>query len=307
MSAEGRLSRPASLVVTLVFLGCSSTPSPLTPNMLGTIGAPGHGVLLAGVELPSRGAGYRWLSESGEHYGVPRLVDAVETVAWAVEHQRPGGAPLMVGDLSKRSGGQIARHRSHRTGRDVDLLFFAETPEGNSIPSPGFVKYGADGLAFIPQESGGPRFVRLDLPREWLLIKALMTTPAANVQWLFISAPLEGLITEYARARGEDPEIIWRAENVMLQPKDSLPHDDHLHLRTACTPEEALVGCEGGGPYWPWLPPLPMTAPIESDDELILALLEPIEAAPRSSKIAPFVTLPPRDEGARGLSPRQGD
>ena len=27
----------------------------------------------------------------------------------------------------------------------------------------------------------------------------------------------------------------------------ALPHDDHLHLRTACSPDEALAGCEGGG------------------------------------------------------------
>ena len=33
-----------------------------------------------------------------------------------------------------------------------------------------------------------------------------------------------------------------------LQPGDSLPHDDHFHLRVACSPEEAQAGCSGGGP-----------------------------------------------------------
>ena len=91
----------------------------------------------------------------------------------------------------------------------------------------------------------------------------------------------------------------------MLQPADSLPHDDHLHLRTACTPEEALVGCEGGGPYWPWLPPLPRLAPPESDDSLAIALFSPIEIESQNGKDAPFVKLPPSDEGARGLVPRE--
>ena len=211
----------------------------------------------------------------------------------------------MIGDLSKRLGGQIAGHRSHRTGRDVDLLFYAETPGGESVTSPGFVKFGPDGLAVFPSDRGGTRFIRLDVAREWLLVKALMLSPLANVQWLFISAPLEALLTEYARARGEDAELIWHAETVMLQPGDSLPHDDHLHLRTACTPEEAMYGCEGGGPYWPWLPALPTVAPPESDDSLLMALLSPIEIEPSKSKTAtPFVKLPSSDEGTRGLAPR---
>lgn len=300
---SGHLRSWLPLAVAVVCCGCSHTPSPLTPNVLGTVGAPGRGVLSAGVELPMSGPGYQWLKPEGHHYGVPRFVEAVEGAAAEVDRQRPGGAPLMVGDLSKRLGGQISGHASHRTGRDADLLFYIETPSGEPVANSGFYKFGPDGLAYIAPDHGGPRYVRLDVEREWLLVKALMTSPLANVQWMFISAPLEALLTEYARARGESTELIWRAETVMLQPGDSLPHDDHLHLRTACTPEEALVGCEGGGPYWPWLPALPTKAPPESDDSLAVALLSPIEVESQSAKGAPFVRLPPADEGARGLGP----
>jgi len=245
------------------------------------------------IELPTTGPGFRWLRPLGHHYGVPRLVNAVARAAAEVDEQRPGGAPLMVGDLSKRFGGQIAGHRTHRTGRDVDLLFYAETPAGEPVKNPGFFKFGADGLALVPPEAGGPKFVRLDVPREWLLIKTLLSIPEANVQWMFISAPLEALITEYARARGEDFDLVWHAETVMLQPADSLPHDDHLHLRTACTPDEAVVGCEGGGPYWPWLPPLPSTPTPESDEALAIALLAPMEPdAPNP----PAASLPVRGD-----------
>jgi len=250
------------------------------------------------------GPGFQWLNPMGHHYGIPRLVHAVVTAAAEVERQRPGGAPLMVGDLSRHTGGRIPRHHSHRSGRDVDLLFYAETPAGEPVTSPGFFKFGPDGLAAVPSERGGPTFVRFDVAREWLLIRALMTAPHANVQWMFISSALEAMLTEYARARGEDPELIWHTETVMLQPVDSLPHDDHLHLRTACLPDEAVFGCEGGGPYWPWLPPLPMSAPAESDETLATALLQPIEVEPHptNAKTAPFVKLPSSNEGTRGLS-----
>ena len=126
---------------------------------------------------------------------------------------------------------------------------------------------GADGLGRIPELGG---FVRLDVPRQWELIKALLTSPHIEVQWLFASGVVEALVIEYALSRGDDPEIIWRAENVMLEPADSLPHDDHLHLRIACSLEEAQAGCSGGGPYWEWLPAVPQ-API--DDPSLLQLI----------------------------------
>ena len=183
----------------------------------------------------------------------------------------------MVGDLSARHGGRLPGHNSHRTGRDVDLLFYTQTLAGEPIPSPGFIKFGADGLGFVPAERGGPKYVRFDVAREWLLIKALLTSEDANIQWLFISSPLEALVIEHARATGEKDDLVWHAENVLLQPSDSLPHDDHIHARTACLPWESVEGCEGGGPYWPWLPTLPSGALQESDESLLSALLGPFE------------------------------
>jgi penicillin-insensitive murein DD-endopeptidase len=289
---------PTACSMLALGLGCSRAPSPLSPCLLGPmIGAPAHGVLVEGRELPASGPGFRWLNPMGHHYGVPRLVRAIESAAAAVQADRPGGAPLVVGDLSARAGGHLSGHRSHRTGRDADLLFFVETPSGEPVENPGFLHFDADGLALVPSELGGPRYVRIDLPREWSLIKALMGSRDANVQWLFVSTPVEGLLTEYARARGEDVALLWHAESVMQQPGDSLPHDDHLHLRTACLPEEAIGGCEGGGPYWSWLPELPRSPPEESDESLLLALFAPMERAIPASTI----TLPSRDEAVRGI------
>jgi len=297
-------TRRAFASLTIALSSCSYTPSPLTPHWLGSVGTPTHGTLSAGTELPMSGPGYRWLNPMGHHFGVPRLVEAIASAAAEVERQRPGGAPLMIGDLSRRTGGRIPRHASHRSGRDVDLLFYAETASGEPLTTPGFFKFGPDGLALVPNQRGGGRYIRLDLAREWLLIKALLSAPQANVQWMFVSLPVEALLTDYARARGEDAEVVWHAETVMLQPRDSLPHDDHLHLRTACTPDEAVVGCEGGGPYWSWLPPLPTAPPPETDDALAVALLSPIEPGARNAKTSPFINVPSSDETERALSPQ---
>src|SRR5436309_2893304 len=122
-------SRCATFLATaLLSAACSRSPSPLTPNVIGTsIGAPSRGVLIGGVQLPASGPGYRWLSPAGHHYGLARLVRAIEGAAAEVARRSPGGRPLLVGDLSARAGGQLSGHASHRTGRDADLLFYAET------------------------------------------------------------------------------------------------------------------------------------------------------------------------------------
>ncbi len=257
--------RVALTVLAAAFCtACFGTPTPLAPGVSGSVGAPHHGVLTVAAELPKAGDGFvRYRPNGPNNWGNPRLVHLIETAAKHVHDVSPG-PPLVVGDLSGHDGGKIERHESHRTGRDVDLPWFVTTAEGVAVQTPGFVNIGADGLAKVDGSDG---YLRLDVPREWLLVKTLLTSPDAEVQWMFCSTDVEGLLIDYARARGEPPELVWHAETVLIQPEDSLPHDDHIHLRLACTPEEAVLGCEGGGPRWDWLPPLPASA--ADDDEAI--------------------------------------
>jgi len=242
------------LVLALGAAGCVGTPTPLAPHIDGSVGVPHAGVLRGAEELPVRGPGFaRYRPKGLNHWGNPRLVRAIKSAAAEVKEAMPGGAPLVVGDISARHGGKIPGHRSHRTGRDVDLLFYVTTPSGAPVPSPGFAKLSSDGLAQVKDE----HFVRLDVERNWLLVRALISSPEARVQWLFASRNVEALLIDYARARGEPLELIWRAETLLLEPGDSSPHDDHFHVRIACSPEEAAAGCEGGGPRWEWLDPSP--------------------------------------------------
>lgn len=230
------------------------TPSPLAPGLSGSVGVPHNGVLTASAELPVSGPGFvRFRPRSPVYHGVPRLVAAIEHAARVVSEEMPGGAPLVVGDLSDESGGRIPRHNSHRTGRDVDLLFFVTTPRGVPITNPGFFALDADGFVRFPDGSYG----LIDLPRQWLLVRTLLTNSELDVQFLFMSRELEARIVDYALAKEDDWDLVWHAETVMLQPVDSLPHNDHMHVRVACQATESVAGCSGGGPRWPWLEPLP--------------------------------------------------
>ncbi len=256
------------LLLLMGTIGCVGTPSPLTPDVRGSVGLPHFGVLTDGIQLPKRTHTFRLFRDAAPNWGTPRLIGTIEHAAATVHRLRPG-APLLVGDISAKHGGFRTGHKSHRSGRDVDLLLYCTTPDGRSIPSPGFVAFGPDGLA----ETEKHTFVRFDTERNWQFVKALVTSPKADVMWIFLARPLEALLIEHARARGESDEMLWRAENVMLQPADSAPHDDHFHLRIACTQDELVHGCDVHGPAWPWLPNPPMLGSV-SDEELLSALLE---------------------------------
>ena len=235
------------------------TPTPLAPGVAGSVGAPHRGVLTGAVELPKEGTGLvRYRKFGTSHWGNPRLVAALERAAKVVDAKMPGGAPLVIGDLSAEFGGKIPRHQSHRTGRDVDLTWFVTTPAGAPVQNPGFVAVGPDALARLEGEES---YVRLDLPRQWLLVRSLLTSTDVQVEWMFCSREVEALLIDYARALREPYDLVYRAETVLMQPTDSLAHDDHIHMRIACTPDEAVLGCEGGGPRWEWLSPLPELPP----------------------------------------------
>lgn len=263
----------AWLAVLLPFaFACGHTPSPLSPLRAGSVGSPSRGVLTASTELPARGPGYTWLRQDDHHHGLPRFVAAIERAADAVARERPGGA-LRVGDLSTRTGGQLLPHLSHRSGRDADLLFYLTTLDGAPVESPGFLRVGNDGLAW---DEHGKRFLRFDVEREWLLVRALLEDPEARIQWVFAHENIEALLVEHALARGERPELVARAMDVMLRPRPGGLHDDHIHIRTACAPDEITAGCEPTGPVRPWIAALDRAAPPTSDPELLEAILAPI-------------------------------
>jgi penicillin-insensitive murein endopeptidase len=257
--------------------GCARAPSPLAPHWAGSIGLPHRGVLTKASELPTQGAGYRLLSPANErHFGTPRFVTAIQRAAAKVDRERPGST-LTIGDLSAKHGGKISSHASHRSGRDADLLLYMTTLEGAPVTSTGFVHVGTDGLAFDETEK---RFLRFDVEREWLLVKALVEDPEARVQWLFASRPVEAMLIEWARARGEPGDTIVRAMDMLLQPgAPAQNHDDHVHVRIACDRAEIAAGCEENGPIRPWLAAADAApfAELPTTKELVESLVLPID------------------------------
>ena len=268
------LKGPSLLAIALFSAACARFPSPLFPVLAGSIGLPHHGCLTGATELPLAGPGFRFLRDNDRHYGIARFAAALERAAAAVAEERPG-AILVFGDLSTARGGQLLPHLSHRTGRDADILLYATTLDGAPVESPGFIHFGPDGLAW---DDAHRRFLRFDVEREWILVKSLLEDPEARVQWIFSNHAIEALLIEWAQARGEPAELVWRAAEILYEPRPGGAHDDHVHVRSACSDDDVVHGCEPSGPTRPWLAPAPRPGDVAPVDALARELLSPLVA-----------------------------
>jgi penicillin-insensitive murein endopeptidase len=187
-----------------------------------------RGRLVDSRRLPERGKGWRipetWLKR-GLSFGTPALVDLIAKVARRVRAERPGST-LYVADLSFPRGGRSAWHRTHREGRDVDLLFYAIDRRGRQAPPPEqMIPFDADGLS----PDGELAF---DLERNWSLIRALVQDK--RVDKIFVAPWVETLILGWAQAHERSDTLVARAAQVLSTPGAVEPHDDHFHVRVAC-------------------------------------------------------------------------
>lgn len=228
---------------------CSCLSEPLPVGQTISVGTADRGYLHAPVRLADRGDGYQRLRPGdGARFGTPTLVGAIERAAREVAHAFPGGQPLRVGDLSTPHGGWQSRHRTHRTGRDADLLFFARDVGGLAVSGGGWLRFDGLGLATMYD-----RVFRFDEARNWHLVRTLITDEQARVKWIFCSNELKARLLRYAARYERSPEALARAAWVLHQPSHGDPHDDHFHLRVGCGPSEQRLGCIEQAPYWPWL------------------------------------------------------
>jgi penicillin-insensitive murein endopeptidase len=228
----------------------------LTDGSSVSMGRADRGVLRGGRALPLAGPGFvvppEWAGR-GTQYGTDELVGAIERAAARVSDEHPG-ALLGVGDLSRRGGGDMSFHRSHESGRDADLLFYSVDDEGEPLAPPDAMpRYRGRHLrAHEPYEDRGnwksPTGRRLDLERTWALVRALLSDPSIDVEYLFVSEKIEDKLIDWAKEQGEEEALVKRAQVALRQPAGLPPHDDHLHLRIRCPSGDRFQGCVDEGP-----------------------------------------------------------
>ncbi len=210
-----------------------------------SVGKPSRGRIIDGVRLPDQGEGFFtrevWRTR-GQRYGTDELVDLLTAVSRRLLPQT-NGVRLVVADLSGRGGGAARLwHRSHQSGRDVDLLYFVRDKDGKPVEPDGMQVFSPAGIA---RDGSG---MNVDVPRTWALVKELVTASEAHVQYIFIYEPIAAKLLEFAVQSGEPEATIARARRTLKQPGDSAPHHDHMHVRVYCSAADRAYGCVDIGP-----------------------------------------------------------
>lgn len=245
----GRLAvSAAASVAALVALPAASAGDPA--GAVGSIscGSVNRGALASGRAIADEGPGFvtpePWRVR-GLRYGTDEMVGLIERTARAVVKRHPGAA-LAVADLSAEGGGPVARHRSHQSGRDVDLVYYAIDRAGDPMPPDGHMPlFGVDGRATSadspePVAHIAERF--FDLARNWALVQALATDPDVRVDRIFVSRRVRDWLLAYAVAAGAPEPVRLRVRSVLSVPVKVEGHDDHMHVRIGCSADDAAAG-----------------------------------------------------------------
>jgi penicillin-insensitive murein DD-endopeptidase len=218
-----------------------------------SIGSPTNGHLAGGVPLPLTGTGFRHNDRRSRdaRYGTVEAVTAIVQAAAVVARELPG-SELLVNDLGLPRGGPISHHGSHRAGRDADILFYLLDDAGAPLASVG-APIDPDGIGFDYKDLSDPSDdvrVHFDAARTWRFVQALLEQPDSEVQRIFVVEHLRTRLLAEAERSHAPAQLLARFADLSCQP--GYPHDDHLHVRWFCSPEDLTAGCEDAAPLYPF-------------------------------------------------------
>jgi len=210
----------------------ATRPTKATATASFSIGSPNQGRLDNGKRLTP--APYLrvvpYYAESTARWGLPSLVGLIDRAARRVARRFPD-AVLSVGDLSRREGGELERHHSHKSGRDADLGFYLRTGSDKPLLPDRFVTFSARGQA---TDLLGAVF---DDARNWALVEALIDDRETRVSHIFVARHIRARLLRHAERQGVAVGLRQRAAELMTQPSQAA-HDDHFHVRIGCPPDQ---------------------------------------------------------------------
>jgi murein endopeptidase len=171
------------------------------------------------------GKGY-FIRRPERAFGANHAVHAVEQAVAVVKRKHSRVHKLAIGDLSAKTGGKISGHRSHQSGRDVDIgLYFKKKPNG------------------YPEEFVVGTARNLDFAATWTLVSTFagMSEADNGVERIFLDYGVQKLLYKWAEDHGVSDEKLRR----MFQYPNGkgsgsgvirhvAGHADHLHVRFKC-------------------------------------------------------------------------
>lgn len=183
-----------------------------------SVGRTSRGALVNGVRMPK---GTRWeVVDAGHSWGTQETIDFLIRAIDKVHAQFPDTDKMRIGHISARDGGPLKPHKSHQSGRDVDISYYYKQDR----PFHWYQRANADNL---------------DVPRTWALVRALLTD--TDAEFIFINTSIQRLLKQHAVSIGEDGEWlddVFQYRRSRTAPRGLGPiirhahgHDTHIHVR----------------------------------------------------------------------------
>lgn len=151
-------------------------------------------------------------------FGTARTVNLIKRAVGQYKRRHAKSPKVLIGDLSKKGGGKIEPHLSHRKGVDIDVGYVLK---GNTLTTTRF---------------RGVNSKTLDPKRTWALVKAFLDTD--EVRYIFMDYALQKRLYEYAKSNGtsEDeldelfqyPRGRGRSHGIIRHWRS---HKNHFHVR----------------------------------------------------------------------------
>lgn len=210
-SVKGSLIKPGWKLAYLV-------PGPELESE--SIGRPSDGRLVNGEKMP-RGPGYSYRNRSNV-YGTNETITMLIHCIGSYRRKYPDGPDLVLGDISRETGGPLPPHKSHQSGRDVDLGYIHKEefqPVARLIPT---------------------NARNLDVEKTWYLLKCFLDTGQVTV--MFMDYEIQKVLYEYLVKRKYKKSYLEkvfqypRGKGAAALIKHLESHHHHVHIRFKCPP-----------------------------------------------------------------------
>lgn len=221
------------------------------PKISRSVGDVSHGYLVHAAQLQWPHPHLATLKVQSERhliYGTDALLTLIAKASAHVAKRHDQGTITYLGNIAQRGGGDIRWSVSHNSGRDADLAFFVTDERGEPAVMPDLLPLDETG-----RYEGEHGVFLFDVPRSWSLVEGLILAGQDQLQYIFVADWLRAPLLEHARAIGADAEVLRRATSLLQQPRATLPHNDHFHVRIYCTKSDVASGCQESGRAQPWL------------------------------------------------------
>lgn len=185
-----------------------------------SIGRPSRGRLVRGVELPDRPELYT-RRKPDESWGSSHAITQLMAAIVRFRHDTGFRRSIVIGGISRARGGRFRPHKSHQSGRDIDIR----------MP----LTAAAEGKKHVTAND-------IDWKATWQLMHAFIA--AGETEYIFLDYGLQKRIYKAARESGVSKEQLaaW-IQWPLKKPKHQVVrhvtgHKVHFHVRVRCAEQE---------------------------------------------------------------------